>query len=709
MHKRLVVLKRPFYFFLFFSLSLLSSLPFFAYSQQNILPLQPLEDVFSKQEQTVKPPETIIPQNLEEDFCLPFPQYPFLSNFIKTIIPGHIKLDDTTLNSIHEYQLNNGIKNFTTFASYLVNESQKSIRSGEASEAIRLAKAAKNIAPDFPQPCWALAQAYGAENRFNFFRVIGEYLEGDLIALKNFKTLTLIASNAYFIFFFAFFLTIIVFSFVLIIKYYNLLAKDSGNFFSQKTYALPGYVWAGFIVTLPVILGIGPILIACYWLVILALYASKKEKQAIFSIALLLVLSPLAFETAASMVLINQEGLVDSLYKANYEDWSQETEKKLEAYLKTHPRDLDVIFTLGLIKKRWGSLEEAKRYYTTLLESNPSSGVVINNLSNVYFAQGKLEQSEAAYKSAVSIINNKASFHYNLYRAYLELYKFLEARKREELFIARRLDPQLIDYHLKKIYSPATYNRIVIDETIAFKEFWNRVFQDSEEKKMVVYSLWPLFFKGIPYAYGIFFFILLSLFIFVLLFHQEAGKNLSTRCHQCGRPMKKRRLLSKGDMVSEFCSHCVNIYIQRVKRDANVKGRTIEEVEKHQRRQTLVWKFFTFGLPGSGQLWLGFTGIGILYIFIFFCFIIKIFFWNGFVNDPFLLNYSGSFLEIIFFGFLFLLFYFFVKIKSYQKKELSNKNFMQIMEDFRMRSQKQKDQTEEQETSNNIKKDTPWP
>ena len=34
---------------------------------------------------------------------------------------------------------------------------------------------------------------------------------------------------------------------------------------------------------------------------------------------------------------------------------------------------------------------------------------------------------------------------------------------------------------------------------------------------------------------------------------------------------------------------------------------------------------------------------------------------------------------------------------------------MQIMEDFRMRSQKQKDQTEDQETRNNIKKETPWP
>jgi len=272
-----------------------------------------LEDVSSKQEQMTKPSETIAPQNLEEDFFLPFTQYPFLSNFIKTIVPGHIKLDDTTLNSIHEYQLNNGIKNFTTVACFLVNESQKLIRSGEASEAVRLAKAAKNMAPDFPQPFWALAQAYGAENRFKFFRVIGEYLAGDLIALKNFKASLLLATNTYFVFFFAFSLTIIAFACVLLIKYYSLVTKDCGDFFSKKTYPLPGFAWAGIIVAVPVILGVGPILIACYWLVILALYASKKEKQAIFIIALLLVLSPLAFETAASMALSNQEGLLDSL------------------------------------------------------------------------------------------------------------------------------------------------------------------------------------------------------------------------------------------------------------------------------------------------------------------------------------------------------------------------------------------------------------
>ena len=36
------------------------------------------------------------------------------------------------------------------------------------------------MAPDFPQPHWALARAYWAESKINFFLVIKEYLNGYL-------------------------------------------------------------------------------------------------------------------------------------------------------------------------------------------------------------------------------------------------------------------------------------------------------------------------------------------------------------------------------------------------------------------------------------------------------------------------------------------------------------------------------------------------
>jgi tetratricopeptide (TPR) repeat protein len=319
---------------------------------------------------------------------------------------------------------------------------------------------------------------------------------------------------------------------------------------------------------------------------------------------------------------------------------------------------------------------------------------VINNRSNVFFAQGKLELSEAYYKSAISLNDKKASFHYNLYRTYIELYKFLEARKKEELVIARRLDQELIDYHLKKIYSPSTYNRMLIDEPLPFNEFWKRVFRNSDGKKMVVDALWPFFFKGIPYSYGIFFFILMSLIIFVLLFQLEAGKNLSTRCLHCGRQMKRRRFWGKGDLVSDFCSHCVDLYLEREKFNVLVTDRKFEEVAKHRKRQNLIWKILTFALPGGGLLWSGFTGTGIVSVFVFFCFIMKFLFWQGFVRDPFLLNYSGSVLKFIIFILLFFLFNYVVIRKSFQKKESSKQKFLKVMEDFRLRSQKQKAQSE---------------
>lgn len=42
----------------------------------------------------------------------------FSPNWEKVIIPGKIRLDDHTLNLIYEFQLDNGIKNFTTFATF---------------------------------------------------------------------------------------------------------------------------------------------------------------------------------------------------------------------------------------------------------------------------------------------------------------------------------------------------------------------------------------------------------------------------------------------------------------------------------------------------------------------------------------------------------------------------------------------------------------
>lgn len=540
------------------------------------------------------------------------------------------------------------------------------------------------MAPNFPQPYWALAKAYSNADKFNFLQTFQEYFKGSWVAVKNFKSFIRITTNWFFISYFALFLTLLTFVFIIMLKYFPLLSKDCEDFFSRRTYHLPGYLWASLILLPPVILGLGPILIASYFLLVLSIYFNKKEKYVACVFFVLFVFSPGILKTGSSLVEAQQGGLLDLLYRANYEDWSPETEKNLKQYLQNNPQDPYLMFSLGLIEKREGNLEEAKRYYQKLYELFPSSAAIVNNLANVYFAQGNLELAEATYKKAIELDNRHASFHYNLYRTYLELYKFLEARKKEELYIARKLAPELIDYQ-KTIYAPNIPNRIVIDETLTFLQFWKRLFQHSEQKDLLASSLWNYFFKGIPYRYGFFSFILVTIFFSFVFFYLDVGKNFSTRCGKCGKPMKQKgRMLRQKAGFSPICFQCLSIYLKESEdKFTSFSDNWIKEIKRKQNHQLLIRGILTHIMPGGAQIWLGFPMEGFIYVFIFYCFVLKIIFWNGIVKDPLFLNQPLFFYEFFTFSLLFFSFYFFAQRQSNQAKLFFEKNFIKLAEAFK--------------------------
>ena len=661
----MIILKRCFYIF-FICILAFQTLSAFPQQESSPFGLSPDEGEVVESEN-----EAALKAQYEEssgesfDHALPF--FPFMPYLDEIIIPGQIRLDDSTLDLIYQFQLNRGIKNFTTFTTFLINRTQQAIERGEKNEAIRLAQAAIRMAPQFPQPYWALAKAYWSESKINFYRVIKEYFKGYSIALRNFRSLLLMASNVYFLLYLSFFLTVITFALIILGKYFSLLVNDISRFLGQNANPFIVYIWAGVIILFPFIFGFAPILVACYWLVILSVYATRKERGFILAFLLIFVLLPLSLRTAASMVLANQPGIIVSLHRANNEDWSPEIKQKLESWLMENPQDRSLLFTLGLIEKRMGNYDKAKWYYQKLLELNPNDAVVIGNLANVYLAEGELEKAMKTYEEAIKIDNRIASFHYNLYKTYVELYKFLEAQQKQEFAIARKLDPELIEYQ-EKIFNPNINNRMVIDETLTFKQLWEKAFSPSKEREKVASSLWNFLVKGIPYKYGAFVFILFPL-LFSLFFLKNIQRKFSTRCIKCGNPMKKRFIPKQSLKFPDLCFPCINIFLEKKKVDQRVKDKKVEQVEKHQKREDLIWKSITYGIPGGGHLWMGFPGWATLFLFIFFCFILKIVFWNGILKDPFSLYSSGSLFKIILFCLLLLVFYFFAVWHSYYKRE----------------------------------------
>ena len=518
-------------------------------------------------EAVVQPLPLQSPKESRPTYTSPFPLLP---SFNKIIVPGQVKLDNETIEQLYQFQLNRGIRNFTTFATFLLTRSQQAIEKGSADEAVALAGAAQKMAPDFPQPHWAMARAYWAESNLNILPVFREHLKGYSVALKNFKSILLLASNVYFVTCLAFLLAVVAFALIILAKYFTLLVHDIGEFLSRKTSGvLIAYIWAGAIVILPVVLGLGPVLIACYWLIILAVYVSRKEKQVIWIFFLITILLPWHFGNAASMILATQPGIVDLLHRANYEDWSPEVERQLGVWLTEHPQDTGALLSLGLIAKKDGNYDKAEKLYDELLSINPTADIVMGNLANVYLARGEAERAKETYEKALKINNENAALHYNLYRTYLELYEFLEAREKQQLEIARRLDAATID-HQEKIYSHEANNRLVIDQTLTLAQIWNRVFLRTEQREALASSTWVFFLKGVSYRFGIFVFIALCLLI-SFLFFQDTHKKFAARCSKCGVSMKKRARSKQLLKLPDICFHCLSIFFEKKKIDQKVK------------------------------------------------------------------------------------------------------------------------------------------
>lgn len=567
---------------------------------------------------------------------------------------GQFPLDDGTLDAVYQYQLNSGIHDYSTFAAFLMFHAQRALERDDPCEAIRLAIAAQRAAPSFPQPYWTLARSYWGESKVRVLRVIREWARGWVIGLGNFRIVVFLLSKLFFLIHLAFFLSTITLALLILCKNYRLFAYDVGGIIFGQRSSFVGNLWAVTLIIFPLLVGIGPVLAALYWLILFAVYLTKREKQVIWTIFLLLLLLPLSFRSQASIINAQQEGILNALYRANCEDWLDDTESRLTAWLVDHPQDKDVLFSLGLLKKRQGQYNEAEAYYSTILAAEPKNTRVINNLANVYHGKGRLKKAEELYQQAIGITREVGSLHYNLYRTYLELYKFLKVQQERELELARGFDAKHIDYQ-ESIFRYGVVNRMVIDETLSFKEFWEKTFAYSNDREKLAASLWNPFLRPLPLKYGIFVFIALC-FIVSFIFFQSSQRRFSVGCDKCGRPLSRVRAAHSVD-IPNLCANCVSLFVDCRRVDQKTKQKKEKQVVRYEKRQNIIWTALTYGLPGGGLLWTGSPWSGTLCLFIFYAFIGKAVFWQGFIEDPLIIKASLSYAQIFLFGLIFVLFY----------------------------------------------------
>ncbi|MEO5348516.1 MAG: tetratricopeptide repeat protein [Magnetococcus sp. YQC-3] len=114
-------------------------------------------------------------------------------------------------------------------------------------------------------------------------------------------------------------------------------------------------------------------------------------------------------------------GELDEIYRLTDEKKLDQAMKKLDAFLKEHPKDAEARFLHGLILTGKSQSDEAIRVFRELGADFPDLPEPFNNLAVLYAERGDYENARQALLNAVRILPDYATAHENLGDVYAKL------------------------------------------------------------------------------------------------------------------------------------------------------------------------------------------------------------------------------------------------------------------------------------------------
>ena len=562
-------------------------------------------------------------------------------------------LSDQTLKELeklHQLQLDKGIRNLPVVSHLLVTEARRAREAGRLDDALRLANVAVKFSPQLPLPYFELARIHWKRSPFQFEKIVPEMLRGQAAHFRNFRSALRFFYNSFYILVNALLIAFMIFGIVVIARYLPLYLYDIRRTLSEEVLVLLLNSAKILVLMLPVFFRFDILWAILYWCILLWGYVSKRERAYLIVFLLVLVYFPFFLRTSSSFLESPSSDILSDLYQANDEEWDRSLEQRLETWLTAHPDDGEVLFTLGLIKKREGRQPQAEELYRKAFQRDPQLSEALCNLGNVYLNQKQTRSAITAYQQAIQIHPDRGAYYYNLYRAYSQE-TLLSSEINKAFERARQLDPKLVDQYSTS--EAMSMNRYVIDEVLTPGRLWKRYMTQYIGREGLLFRLFKAWFERIPSRIPIMAPILFLGFMMGMSRYCRTKKFL-TRCPMCGSPTHR---FYHGSSEQEFiCFNCYRIFVQREKLYPTIADRKSIQVQQYQKQNQFVSKFLSVFLAGFGDLWQGYPFKGLLLLLIFFLFILRFVYWDG-ILPSFFAQPPSSLWRWVIWGGLFLLFY----------------------------------------------------
>ncbi len=263
-----------------------------------------------------------------------------------------------------------------------------------------------------------------------------------------------------------------------------------------------------------------------------------------------------------------------------------------------------VHFILGVLYKKGGFFNDAKREFEYYRDKNPGDAGVYINLGNIEFVNERDKSATEYYRKAESLDPRNPLIYFNLSKAYLSQFRFEEAQEMQNR--AYRLDPdatgKLNANHSSKLIRMVADVEVpkpwLMDEAM---KAWKSAIEDID-----------LYWTG-PFVYLNFIKTLSFLgfigFVMLIIKFLSRSHNLSRYCLKCGKPMKPD---IKSGGTDHICVSCHMVYFKKTETGKPRTGSGDETSPKKISWDSILHRFLSCVVPGSGRLFSGYLVSGFM-------------------------------------------------------------------------------------------------
>ncbi len=526
----------------------------------------------------------------------------------EAILSGDMDQASKSLNRVLEAKWDAGIRDLPAHSAALLKLARRLKEQRQDVDDKELLQFSRNLAPNQLGAGLARARYFLGKDTFSPIRAIKQYLAVTFHSTDDFEMAKHMLASLGWSGMFCGLIAFFSFALIILARYLRLFIHDirgifpSGFLSNWMMIALP----LSFLF-IPLFFGAPYWILSLFWILLFSPYMKKGERiiGAILILSLLAVPLYFSIYTAALGACENQK--LTALLRIRNGIYSKDDVETLLKAQRQDSTDQASLLSLAFVSKKKGRFQEAAEYYSQARKLPSYQDVIYNNLGNLYLAVGQTEDAINAYKNAASLNPKRVEPIYNLSQAFYELRDF---EKQEQFYHqAERIAKNRVNELDNMAYQYIT--RTVMDIPVPVGLLVKVMMASTPRLELIRKALWNNSFgilspKSFPLL-GI-----LGLLILGLASWTTRGLSLSNACSSCGQPICQR--CNPPSRNPDICSPCYSAFYTSGGLDPKMRMEKMMSARRYRAWIRTIGWLSTILLPGTGHLFKGIPGRGILFL-----------------------------------------------------------------------------------------------